>query len=240
MKNNTLRKRILHIAKKIEELEQKQIEKTSAFMKPEIFKGGMWKVTDSKGESYLFPANYFGKENAIKEVGGGKAELKKGWFGRYSAPGYLDATDWCGPFNSEKECFLYLQEMYGDDDEDIEEDEAAVIESEPVTEPVPPPVPSPKEEGKKEFPALKKAIFALVHNLTDYNQKQYLRDLKKGRPSNAHNALALLLQAEERAVKGATDLDSLVKGIEREFDVEYPPVKKTLKQITLLKTKSIK
>ena len=44
-------------------------------------------------------------------------DVKKGWFARLSAPGYMDATDWSGPFNSEKEAKQYLIDTYGEDDE---------------------------------------------------------------------------------------------------------------------------
>jgi len=43
-------------------------------------------------------------------------ELKEGWFARLSAPGYMDCTDWCGPFKSEEEANKYLLDTYGDDD----------------------------------------------------------------------------------------------------------------------------
>ena len=34
------------------------------------------------------------------------------WFSRLSAPGYLDCTDWNGPFDTEKEALDYLVELY--------------------------------------------------------------------------------------------------------------------------------
>lgn len=37
-----------------------------------------------------------------------------GWYSRFSAPGYLDCTDWIGPFKSENEALIELWEMYGD------------------------------------------------------------------------------------------------------------------------------
>ena len=37
-----------------------------------------------------------------------------GWYARLSAPGYLDCTDWIGPFDSEDEAFEALYETYGD------------------------------------------------------------------------------------------------------------------------------
>lgn len=41
---------------------------------------------------------------------------REGFYGRLSAPGYLDATDWMGPYRTERACALALTEMYGDDD----------------------------------------------------------------------------------------------------------------------------
>lgn len=44
----------------------------------------------------------------------------KGWFARLSAPGYMDATDWQGPYKTEKAALdavkdLYEVDDYGDD-----------------------------------------------------------------------------------------------------------------------------
>lgn len=50
---------------------------------------------------------------------GDVTEIKRveGWFARLSAPGYLDATEWCGPFYSEDEALGAVMEMF-DCDED--------------------------------------------------------------------------------------------------------------------------
>jgi len=39
------------------------------------------------------------------------------WFARLSAPGYMDATDWNGPHDTEEEALWDLYEMYGGSDE---------------------------------------------------------------------------------------------------------------------------
>jgi len=44
-----------------------------------------------------------------------EVECVRGWFARLSAPGYLDCTEWCGPFSSEQEASAYLKRMYEDD-----------------------------------------------------------------------------------------------------------------------------
>ena len=36
-----------------------------------------------------------------------------GWYCRLSAPGYMDCTEWSGPFETELEAILNLYEMYG-------------------------------------------------------------------------------------------------------------------------------
>jgi len=42
-------------------------------------------------------------------------ECVRGWFARLSAPGYLDCTEWCGPFPSEAAALAHLEEMYGEE-----------------------------------------------------------------------------------------------------------------------------
>jgi hypothetical protein len=56
-----------------------------------------------------------------------KVEAAKGWAARYSAPGYMDCTDWGGVYETEEEAAAEAKEMYGDDEEDEEEgdDESA-------------------------------------------------------------------------------------------------------------------
>ena len=50
-------------------------------------------------------------------------DAEAGWYSRLSAPGYLDCTDWSGPFESEQEALDYIMETFdidenGDDLED--------------------------------------------------------------------------------------------------------------------------
>lgn len=48
-----------------------------------------------------------------------------GWFCRLSAPGYLDCTEWEGPFASEDEARLMVQDTWGvdpDTGEDLPDD----------------------------------------------------------------------------------------------------------------------
>ena len=48
--------------------------------------------------------------------------VDNGWYGRYSAPGYMDCTDWTWA-DTEEELIAELKSMYGDEDEDDSEDE---------------------------------------------------------------------------------------------------------------------
>lgn len=43
-------------------------------------------------------------------------ELVCGWCGRYSAPGYMDRTDWCGPFDTEREAREETIARYGEEE----------------------------------------------------------------------------------------------------------------------------
>ena len=42
------------------------------------------------------------------------AECGEGWFGRLSASGYLDCTDWHGPYASQAEALIALVDAYAD------------------------------------------------------------------------------------------------------------------------------
>jgi hypothetical protein len=61
-------------------------------------------------------AEYRGNEEAAKAYGLEPEEVKTvfGWCARLSAPGYLDCTDWAGPFETEEEAIVALYEMYGE------------------------------------------------------------------------------------------------------------------------------
>lgn len=43
-------------------------------------------------------------------------ERKVGWYGRLSAPGYLDCTDWQGPYETEDEAIKALCDQYDVDE----------------------------------------------------------------------------------------------------------------------------
>jgi hypothetical protein len=57
--------------------------------------------------------NHLGHEIARGVV----LELVTGWFCRLSAPGYMDCTDWSGPFETEQEARDHIAETYDVDPE---------------------------------------------------------------------------------------------------------------------------
>ena len=73
-------------------------EQQNEFMRPFASK-----FTDAEANE-LFPED---------EIDVERADLA-GWYARLSAPGYMDATDWIGPFDSEDESLQALYETYGE------------------------------------------------------------------------------------------------------------------------------
>jgi hypothetical protein len=64
-------------------------------------------------------------------------ELVRGWCARYSAAGYLDCTDWCGPYATEDEALQACREVYGDDEDDEADDEGDDLADEIFDNPSP-------------------------------------------------------------------------------------------------------
>jgi hypothetical protein len=60
-------------------------------------------------------------------------ERHEGWYGRLSAPGYLDAPEWHGPFDTEAEALASVKEMFDVDDagNSLEYDEPDDFEGSP-------------------------------------------------------------------------------------------------------------
>lgn len=63
---------------------------------------------------YFFPAEVAKMHDADVE----DVETVIGWFARLSAPGYMDCTEWQGPYETEAEALADLAETFGDDDEE--------------------------------------------------------------------------------------------------------------------------
>ena len=106
-----------------------------AFMEPQIEFAEWYEIDGPHGTEFI-PADVVG-EVTLEHFESGQpvpkalvdycenktawtVEKREGWGARLSAPGYLDCTEW-SVFDSESEATAYLQEMYGDDDEDSEE-----------------------------------------------------------------------------------------------------------------------
>jgi hypothetical protein len=84
---------------------------TAAFMKPEYWKGTMY---EAGSESNLYPADQFTKEQVAEQEDCDPADIQTqtGVWARLSAPGYTDATDWSGPFESQVQAQKYIEEQY--------------------------------------------------------------------------------------------------------------------------------
>lgn len=79
------------------------------------------KWIDYQEQQFMRPSiAYLSEQDAIEYTGDDEAE--PGYYGRLSAPGYLDCTDWTGPFNSPEEALEGLYDLYGDDLPDDEND----------------------------------------------------------------------------------------------------------------------
>jgi hypothetical protein len=90
-----------------------------AFMVPQYTNEDFFEVTTEGGEGWLVPAEGFGKSPDPSDFAdyvefGTPEEVERvsGWFARLSAPGYLDATPWAGPFETEQEAREYIEETW--------------------------------------------------------------------------------------------------------------------------------
>lgn len=88
-----------------------------AHMRPHYENTTMWMLTRPNGDSELFDVC----EHACYEIerdidiGNGESYIitcQQGWFARLSADGYLDCTDWGGPFYSEEGARGYIVDTY--------------------------------------------------------------------------------------------------------------------------------
>lgn len=68
---------------------------------------------EAQNQEFMHPYAYkFTRQQAREETG--DEDARAGWYSRLSAPGYLDCTDWSGPYKSQDEAFTALYEMYGE------------------------------------------------------------------------------------------------------------------------------
>ncbi len=122
---NTEGYRYARYAVKLPKLESKTVNKAKSinesFMEPEVFKSDGWEIETSRG-TYFLPSEVEPTpehpEDFEQYVDGKPTSFKKisGWFGRMSAPGYLDSTDWTFG-KSQMEVEEELEHYYGNEDE---------------------------------------------------------------------------------------------------------------------------
>jgi hypothetical protein len=84
-----------------------------AHLKPETWHGGMW-ICEAHGESMQFPDDVFDQDGAAEQCGVDVDDVfyEAGWWARLTAPGYTDATDWSGPFKTEKAALNYVYNLH--------------------------------------------------------------------------------------------------------------------------------
>lgn len=82
----------------------------------ETLKGYFWQAETRNGTDF-FPCEYFTREHVQDMLNCKPEDIErvKGWFARLSMPGYLDCTEWNGPFETATEARTYVSELYGDD-----------------------------------------------------------------------------------------------------------------------------
>lgn len=106
-------------------------KRTAAHMVPEYYNGVMYYIPDLDAAMDYYPANEFSRAEVAKLAedhglaNDPKVDTAKGWFVRLSAPGYLDTTDWEGPFGSENEAKAHAKKSFGVDPETGMEVDAA-------------------------------------------------------------------------------------------------------------------
>lgn len=100
-----------------------------SFMQKQItVKQSWWRVETSCGTEFI-PVELVRQEpadsSAFEDYCEGQVEsweLIQGFGARMSAPGYMDCTEWA-VFDTVAEANEYLNEMYGDDEEESDEQE---------------------------------------------------------------------------------------------------------------------
>ena len=101
-----------------------------AFMRPDIYLGSAYLVETSIGTEIVpsdvarVPKNAATPVPYLRDYLEGyplpnvPPSLTFGHFARLSAPGFMDCTEWSGPYDSAADAEAALSEMYGDDSED--------------------------------------------------------------------------------------------------------------------------
>lgn len=94
-------------------------------MMPDIGHFSVYQVETTCGTECV-PVDVVGRASNLQYYVEGKLldvepELVTGWFARLSAPGYLDCTEWSGPYSTEQEARDYITDQF-DVDADTGED----------------------------------------------------------------------------------------------------------------------
>lgn len=94
-----------------------------AFMVPEIGHGIFYYVENTYGEGTNVPSDVVPSKPKLRDfkdyIEGEPASFEKqvGWWAHLTAHGYMDQTDWAGPFKTEAEAMEYLKETYEVDEQ---------------------------------------------------------------------------------------------------------------------------
>jgi hypothetical protein len=98
-----------------------------SFMQKQVTDKKLWWIVETTQGTECLPFDLIGKDpedsEAFRDYCEGAVqswEQREGFGARLSAPGYLDCTEWA-VFDTPAEAEAYLEEMYGDDEEEIEE-----------------------------------------------------------------------------------------------------------------------
>lgn len=79
-------------------------------MLPEYDNSAFFLVTLMDGETAAIPEDVFNRDDY--PVGTRFERVAGSWWARLSAPGFLDATEWGGPFDTESEARAYIEDTY--------------------------------------------------------------------------------------------------------------------------------
>ena len=90
----------------------------SEFMVPEVYAGVMIGV-DCNAGFYWYPEEYedlaHDHMSNLRDKDNASFEHGEGYFSRFTAPSYLDCTEWQGPYESEEEALVALWQDYDSD-----------------------------------------------------------------------------------------------------------------------------
>ena len=87
-----------------------------AFMVPQYTREAFHRGENRHGETITMPADVYGSLARFMtecKIAHGTGELIEGkWWGRLSAPGYMDATEWSGPYDTRDDARDAIADMY--------------------------------------------------------------------------------------------------------------------------------